>query len=182
MNTPIFVDGIPDRVEDTVALFDAVFSASEGSEEGRIVSTLARDLIETTRKPDIYGFCAELDGSLAGAIFFSRLSYVDDPRQVFLLSPVAVATAHQGKGIGQALIRHGLDGLRQDGIDIAVTYGDPAFYGRVGFEPVTTEEIPAPHPLSQPHGWLATILTDEIITPLSGPSTAVPAFNAPGLW
>ena len=63
-----------------------------------------------------------------------------------MMAPVAVATAHQGKGIGQRLISHGLDALRREGVDIAVTYGDPAFHGRVGFKPVsdTSESMKRP--------------------------------------
>ncbi|HBG98938.1 MAG: GNAT family N-acetyltransferase [Rhodobacteraceae bacterium] len=30
--------------------------------------------------------------------------------------PLAVATAHKGKGIGRQLIAHGLDALRQEGV------------------------------------------------------------------
>lgn len=46
-----------------------------------------------------------------------------------MMAPVAVGTAHQGKGIGQRLTTHGLDGLRQEGVNIVVTYGDPGFMG-----------------------------------------------------
>ena len=93
-----------------------------------------------------------------------------------------MATAHQGKGIGQRLIAHGLDALRQEGVDIAVTYGDPAFYGRVGFKPVSEADLPAPQPLNQPQGWIAQSLTDAPLTPLAGPAACVPAFDDPALW
>ena len=110
------------------------------------------------------------------------MTYVGDPRRVFLLSPVAVATAHQGKGVGQRLIAHGLDALRREGVEIAVTYGDPAFYGRVGFVPVSEMDLPAPQPLSQPQGWIAQSLTDAPLTPLLGPARCVAAFDDPALW
>jgi putative acetyltransferase len=99
-----------------------------------------------------------------------------------MMAPVAVATAHQSKGIGRRLITHALDALRQEGVDIAVTYGDPAFYGRVGFEPVSEADLPAPQPLNQPQGWIAQSLTDEPLTPLSGPAACVAAFDDPALW
>jgi predicted N-acetyltransferase YhbS len=93
-----------------------------------------------------------------------------------------VAKVHQGKGIGQRLINHGLSALRQEGVDIAVTYGDPAFYGRVGFEPVSAADLPAPQPLYQPQGWIAQSLTEAPLTPLSGPARCVAAFDDPALW
>ena len=122
------------------------------------------------------------EGALLGAIIFTRLDFANDPRKVFLLSPVAVATAHQGRGVGQRLITYGLDLLRNEGVDIAVTYGDPAYYGRVGFRAVAEEDLPAPLPLGMPQGWIAQSLTDAPLTPLKGPSHCVSAFNDPALW
>jgi predicted N-acetyltransferase YhbS len=163
-------------------LFSATFTASEGAEEGALIGALARRLITETQAQDLRVVTAWEDGTLLGGIFFTRLTYEGDPRTVFMMAPVAVATAHQGKGIGQQLIAHGLDALRQEGVDIAVTYGDPAFYGRVGFEPISEANLPAPQPLQQPQGWIAQSLTDAPLTPLRGPAACVAAFDDPALW
>lgn len=163
-------------------LFTATFTASEGPEEGALIGDLARRLIAETPAEDIRVVTAWEDGALLGGIFFTRLSYEGDPRTVFMMAPVAVATEHQGKRIGQRLIAYGLDELRKEGVDIAVTYGDPAFYGRVGFMPVSEANLPAPQPLGQPQGWIAQSLTEEPLTPLLGPSRCVAAFDDPALW
>jgi predicted N-acetyltransferase YhbS len=163
-------------------LFAATFTASEGAEEGALIGALARRLIAETVPADLRVFTAWEDGALLGGIIFTRLTYENDPRTVFMMAPVAVATVHQGRGIGQRLIAHGLDALRQEGVDIAVTYGDPAFYGRVGFEPVSESDLPAPQPLNQPQGWIAQSLTEASLTPLSGPARCVAAFDDPALW
>jgi putative acetyltransferase len=122
------------HAEAIAELFASTFTASEGAEEGALIGALARRLIAETPPGDLRVFTAWEDGALLGGIFFTRLTYAGDPRTVFLMAPVAVATAHQGKGVGQRLIAHGLDALRHEGVDIAVTYGDPAFYGRVGLQ------------------------------------------------
>lgn len=111
----------------------------------------------------------------------SSLSFAAAPSAA-LRAPVAVATAHQGKGTGQRLIAHGLDTLRREGVDIAVTYGDPAFYGRIGFKPVSDADLPAPRPLNQPQGWIAQSLTDALLASLRGPARCVTAFGDPALW
>jgi len=170
------------RTEAIAGLFAATFSASEGAEEGAVIGALARRLMAETPASDLRVFTAWDGGALVGAILFTRLAYAGDPRTVFLLSPVAVATAQQGRGIGQRLIAHGLDALRQEGADIAVTYGDPAFYGRVGFAPVAETVLPAPQPLGQPQGWLAQSLTGAPLAPLPGPARCVAAFDDPALW
>ncbi len=164
------------------ALFASTFTASEGAEEGALIGALARRLIAETPAEDLRVFTAWEDGALLGGIFFTRLTYAGDPRTVFLMAPVAVTTERQGQGIGQRLIAHGLDTLRREGVDIAVTYGDPAFYGRVGFKPVTEDDLPAPQPLNQPQGWIAQSLTEAPLTPLGGPARCAAAFDDPALW
>jgi hypothetical protein len=41
---------------------------------------------------------------------------------------------------------------KKQGIDTFMTYGDPAYYGKVGFLPVAEHVVPAPFPLSMPIG------------------------------
>ncbi|MES0824191.1 GNAT family N-acetyltransferase [Ruegeria sp. SCP11] len=169
------------RSTELPGLFRDVFAASEGEDEGSTVGTLVQDLLKTTPDDDLQGVLA-LDGSaLAGCVLFSRLSYDQDPRQVFLMSPVAVRTDRQKSGIGQKLIGFGLDELRLQGIDFAVTYGDPAYYEKTGFQQITETFAQPPMPLSMPHGWLGQSLTGAE-TPIEGPSHCVNAFNKPALW
>jgi len=170
------------HAEKIVDLFTATFTTSEGAEEGALIGELSRRLIAETAAEDLRIVTAWERGSLLGGIFFTRLTYEGDPRTAFMMAPVAVATAHQGKGSGQRLIAHGLDVLRQEGVDIAVTYGDPAFYGRVGFAHVSDADLPAPQTLQQPEGWVVQSLTKAPMTPVSGPVRCVAAFNDPALW
>jgi predicted N-acetyltransferase YhbS len=164
------------------ALFTATFTASEGAVEGALIGDLARRLMAETPAADLRVFTAWEDGAPVGGIFFTRLNHLGDPRTVFLLAPVAVATDRQRRRIGQTLIAYGLDALRRDGVDIAVTYGDPAFYGRTGFRPITEADVPAPFALQHPEGWLGQSLTNEEISSLKGPARCVRAFNDPVFW
>lgn len=163
-------------------LFTAAFADSEGADEGALIGALVRRLIEQTEQKDLRVFTAWKDGALLGGVFFTRLVYAGDQRTVFMMAPVAVNTAHQGRGIGQRLISYGLDALRQEGVEIAVTYGDPQFYNRVGFQFVSEADLPAPQPLQYPHGWLAQALNGATIAPFEGPVRCVVAFEDPALW
>ncbi|MAS08428.1 MAG: GNAT family N-acetyltransferase [Ahrensia sp.] len=169
------------REQDIADLFAATFTASEGAQEGELIGTLARRLMEETTAQDIHVFTASDDDVLVGAIIFTRLAFADD-RTVFVLGPVAVATDRQAMGIGQKLIAHGLNELRDRGVDIAVTYGDPNYYSRVGFAPVAEADIPAPFPLQHPEGWLGQSLTGVPLRPLKVPARCVEAFNDPVFW
>jgi putative acetyltransferase len=88
----------------------------------------------------------------------------------------------RGRGSGRALIRHGLDALRARGVDVALTYGDPAYYGRFGFRPITTEIAAAPYPLQYPHGWLGQALDGGPLRPLVGGRSPAWALNDPAFW
>jgi putative acetyltransferase len=170
------------REQDIADLFRATFTDSEGADEGELIGNLARALMATTEDDHLYVFTAEEDGTLLGCIIFSRLSYDRDDRVVFLLAPVAVATDRQGQGIGQKLLTHGLNVLREAGVDIALTYGDPNYYARVGFRPITEAVASAPFKLQYPQGWLAQSLTGSDVTPLQGAATCVAALDDPAFW
>ncbi|MEE4119616.1 MAG: N-acetyltransferase [Paracoccaceae bacterium] len=175
-------DGAGGRDREIVDLFATTFTASEGAEEGALIGTLVRDLLDGTPPDDIRVFTASEGGALAGAVIFTRLRYAGDARTVVLLSPMAVAPGGQGRGIGQALIRHGLDALRAEGADVALTYGDPAFYGKVGFVAVTEAMAPPPQPLSHPEGWIGQALDGGDLAPLTGPATCAAALDDPAYW
>ena len=116
-----------------ISVFHNSFSASECGSEVALIHRLIEHLLENTPEPDIFIFAALHHDTVVGCAIFSRLTYSDDARNVFILSPMAVHPDHQKKGIGQALLRESIAALRKDGIDILMTYGDPNYYGKLGF-------------------------------------------------
>jgi predicted N-acetyltransferase YhbS len=177
-----FASGFIGRQADIAALFQRTFGASEGPEEGKVIAALVTELMAAAPQDAPYVFTAQEGADLLGGIMFTRLVYDQDPRRVFLLSPVAVAPEAQLKGVGQALIRHGLEQLRADGADLVITYGDPNYYSRVGFRQISETVARAPRKLSMPQGWQLCPLSAQEVAPLKGGSRCVPAFADPGLW
>lgn len=171
----------PDQTEEIKSLFTTVFSDSEGQSEGILIGNLAYELMTETDRKDLYGFVAIEDIKIIGCIFFSRLSFESDIC-AFILSPVAVHTEHQGKGIGQQLIKYGIMRLKDEGVELVMTYGDPDFYSKVGFKPVEEEIVKAPLPLTYPGGWLGQSLVSNSIDPIGGPSSCVKALGKPEYW
>jgi len=163
------------------SLFTSVFAQSEEEAEGALIGQLAKDLLEQTDEHDLHCFVAVDNGQIVGAIFFSRLDFKNGIES-FILAPVAVHSDHQGKGIGQALINHGLSELKNTGVSVVLTYGDPGFYHKVGFRPISPEMIRAPFALSQPEGWLGQSLSGDSIETLSGTCSCVKALNDPKYW
>lgn len=147
-----------------IQLFKNVFSNSEGEQEGIVIARLVTELL-TTQASDLQGYVSLLEDDIIGCIFFSWLT-LSNHQTAFILSPVATATQHHGKGLGQQLINTGIQQLKQQNVDLLLTYGDPRFYSKVGFTQIGEDLIKAPHKLSYPEGWLAQSLK---------PATSIPS-------
>ena len=167
--------------KDVIQLFTKVFSASEGEAEGQLIGSLISDLNATTEPQDLIGFVAISDSDIVGSIFFSRL-VVPSEQIAYILSPVAIVTNVQGKGIGQQLINYGISHLKSLGVDLVFTYGDPNFYSKVSFNPISENIVKAPLQLTYPEGWLAQSLDGSSIEAMEGTSHCVEAFNDQKYW
>lgn len=171
----------PSQKEQIKQLFCKTFSDSEGEAEGRLIGDLALELMETTDNNDLRVFVATEHAKVIGSIMFTRLTF-ENNINAFLLAPVAVHTDFQGKGVGQSLIKFGLQTMKEQGVALAFTYGDPNFYSKVGFCPVSEEQVKAPLALTYPEGWLGQSLASDELEPIMGNSSCVEAFNNPVYW
>ena len=171
----------PNNTDEIEQLFIKTFSDSEGQSEGEVIGNLVRNFMDSTDINDLHCFIATEDKQIIGSIFFTRMIF-ESGINAFILSPVATHTDHQGKGVGQKLINFGLTALKENGVELAITYGDPNFYSKVGFSAITEQVVPAPQKLEQPEGWLAQSLVGDEIEPIAGKSYCVEALNKPELW
>jgi len=173
-----------DPAGEIASLIHDSFAASEGPAEGARVGRLAAALLAGPA-PAAEAFLAREGDALVGVVLFSPLAFSDDPRRVLLLSPMAVATGRQGEGIGQRLLGQALARLDAEGVDAVLTYGDPAFYGRLGFRPLDQRETAPPFPLSMPQGWLGRPPGGEAsgaLPPMRGTSRCAAPLSDPALW
>jgi putative acetyltransferase len=111
----------PDDYDAIVAVTDAAFEGRENAH--RIITQV---------EPEISIVCEE-DGEIIGHTMLSRMRMGD--LQPFQLSPVSVAPAHQGRGIGSALVREALRLADAQGEPFVVLLGHTDYYPRFGFEP-----------------------------------------------
>jgi predicted N-acetyltransferase YhbS len=169
------------KQKEVTDLFTSVFAWSEGEKEGALIGNLSSKLASSTDNEETICFGVYENESLIASIFFTRLKF-NNPIQVYMLAPVAVSTEYQGKGIGQALINYGLNELKKRSASVAVTYGDPSFYSKVGFQALSENVIQAPLKLSMPFGWLGQSLTGEPIPTINERPVCVKEFNDPAYW
>ena len=170
------------NIDEITQLFLQTFTESEDKEQGETVAHLAKGLMTTTPTNELSVFIASDNETIFGAIIFTPLKFTESSLKASLLSPVAIHSQHQGKGLGQQLINFGLKTLKEQGVEIALTYGDPTFYSKVGFEQISETIIKSPQRLSFPEGWLAQSLTTAPLKTIASATTCAKALDDPTVW
>jgi putative acetyltransferase len=159
---------------DRVASLEVERLAFGSEEEPRIV-TSKRD------EEGSFALVAEQDGRVVGHIQFSR-AWIGESAAL-ALGPVAVLPARQGRGIGSALIRAGLEEAKARGEVAVILLGSPVFYRRFGFAPGSVLGLRNPYAGVQPNGFVVEegdfMLVVFAGTPLNGEVRWHLAFGEP---
>jgi len=74
-----------------------------------------------------------VENDVVGHVAFSPVTIDGRTCDWYGIGPLAVRPDRQRKGVGQALMRTGLERIRERDARGCVLVGDPAFYGRFGF-------------------------------------------------
>jgi putative acetyltransferase len=120
-------------------------------------------------------------GAVVGHIYFTDCAVPGNMGTVAILSPLAVMPALQRQGIGGALIREGIARLKKADVRMVCVLGDPAYYGRFGFE--REEEIITPYPLPEEwrDAWRSICLREDEET-LKGTLSVPEPWRRPERW
>lgn len=140
---------------------------------------LVRDLAKNT--PGTLALVAIANKAIAGHIVFTPCGVAGRSGEVALMGPLAVAGAWQGRGIGSALVRAGLDRLQLAGYLHVYVLGDPAYYRRFGFEAEASVAPPYPLPEAWRGAWQSKRLESTAPHP-KGLLRVPPVWNQPALW
>ena len=99
--------------------------------------------------PGVISLVGILDRTVVAHVIFTTCSIAGNREKTALLGPLAVAPPQQRKGIGDAIVRAGLQQMENADIKQVLVLGDPAYYRRFGFVP--DNQISPPYPL--PDEW-----------------------------
>ncbi|AHG20827.1 acetyltransferase [Chania multitudinisentens RB-25] len=95
------------------------------------------DLVQQLREDGLLtlGIVATDDeGGVVGYAAFSPVDVAGVDRQWVGLAPLAVEESLRRQGLGEKLVYEGLDALNEFSYAAVVVLGDPAYYGRFGFQ------------------------------------------------
>ena len=172
---------LPNEKKEISNFFYNVFFQSEGKQEGLTLQELTLQLTDQIQDPSILGIKAHSNSEILGSLFLTQLQF-QEGIQAYLLAPVGVHPNHQGKKIGTQLIEHAIQYLKSQDTPFLMTYGDPKYYSRFGFQGVSEQVLPPPFPLSQPEGWMYRGIKLNRIPVITGKALCVEPFNQRNLW
>lgn len=118
----------PDDVVDVDRILEAAF---EGRSEAELAGILLKE------EPETVALVALHAGRLVGCIFFTSARIPGSDLRIAALGPMAVAPATQRSGVGSALVRQGLQVMRDSGYEASIVLGHSEYYPRFGFEPAS---------------------------------------------
>jgi predicted N-acetyltransferase YhbS len=122
-----------ERPEDHPAIRTVTVAAFERSAYGHHNEA---DIVEALRAAGALtvSLVAESGGGIVGHVAFSPVRIAEAEGEWYGLGPLSVVPARQREGVGQALVREGLKAIEALGAAGCVVLGEPAYYGRFGFE------------------------------------------------
>lgn len=166
-----FRDAVPADAEQITQLYRAAFPEED-------LTQLIRELFALGDQ--VLSLVAVEEDDVVGHVMFTFAGLPGSSTELALLSPLAVSPDRQRSGIGTALVRYGLGKLREAGVIRVLTLGDPAYYGRQGFEVETAIAPPYPLPDAWREAWQGVPL-QQVPAPVGTISLPVP-WRRPELW
>jgi predicted N-acetyltransferase YhbS len=122
------------------ALLDAAFG------DARYTKTCER-LREGRLPATGLSLVAHNGGALVGTLRFWHVEARGRP--MLMLGPLAVASSHEGRGLGSSLIRIGLAKAHGLGHRAVILVGDAPYYARFGFRTDLVERLAMPGPVER---------------------------------
>ena len=160
-----------------------VIETAFSDEENKVIINLVQELSREVTSPSIKSLVAEVDNQVIGYVSFSPMFLKSDSGIIgYILAPLAVSPEHQKQGVGSNLINAGIDMLTKEGAGALLVYGDPAYYGRFGFNEGIGRSFVPPYPLQYPFGWTGMMLNGTIVPEEPIQFECVSALSKPDLW
>ena len=160
-----------------------VIETAFSDEENKVIMNLVQELSRETTSPSIKSLVAEVDNQVIGYVSFSPIFLKSNSSiSGYILAPRAVSPEHQKQGVGSNLINAGIEMLTKDGVGVLLVYGDPAYYGRFGFNEEIGHSFLPPYTLQHTFGWTGMILSGTPVPEKPIQFKCVSSLFKPDLW
>jgi len=169
----------PDDLDNVLRIEREAFGEED---EARLVNDMLDD---PSAQPSVSLLALDDSEQAVGHILFTHA--VLDPASdldVVILAPLAIVPGSQKQGIGSALVRRGLDMLREAGADLVFVLGHPGYYPRHGFEPAMPHGMLPPFDIPESHAeaWMVQALRPGAIEEGQGRVVCADTLNKVEYW
>lgn len=172
--------------ETTEADLPEILSLVRAAFDSDIEADLTRDLLADPGAAPYLSLRATENGKAVGHVLFTRarIENVGQTVSAALLCPLSVRPDAQRRGVGGALIANGLFALAASGTALTFVFGDPAYYGRHGFETASPHGLLPPYPIPREYddAWMVQALRPEMASACAGTVAVSPALQNPAYW
>jgi putative acetyltransferase len=124
----------PDDAAGILTVVEDAFSHGGTRDAGEELA-IVRGTWTARRGRSLLELVADEGGTVVGHLQAAPGSLDGAPAPVAGVAPVCVGAAHQGRGVGSALMGALVGAAEERHWPLLVLLGDPAYYGRFGFEP-----------------------------------------------
>ena len=165
-------ESLPSDTEALEDLYPAAFPDED-------LLPVVRDLLNAA--DGVLSLVAVSGDTIVGHVAFTTCGIAGREENISLLAPLAVSPDVQRQGIGTALVQDGLNRLKREGAVRVEVLGDPAYYGRFGFQ--ADRDVQPPYAL--PEEWRAAwqfITLQDTKPDLDGTLCVPELWRHPALW
>jgi putative acetyltransferase len=120
---------------------------------------------------------AAIDNDVVGYALYTR-TFVDSQPCAYLVT-LGVLPDKQKSGVGERLVRHGLERCRGLGLELVFVQNDPRFFTPIGFQPAATYNITADIADTTGHPLMVIDLAGNLLGKVSGTLRKPPVPAAP---
>lgn len=121
-----------------------------GKKEGKEINILVKNLFNDSTAKPFLSLIAFKEKIPVGHILFTKTKIMPENNFLsMLLAPLGVIPKFQKKGIGNKLIKTGLNKLLKKRIQLVFVLGHPQYYSRQGFIPAKQKILKPPYKLSK---------------------------------
>jgi putative acetyltransferase len=166
------------RADETEAVLRVHRQAFGQEDEAAVVAALMAD---PSARPWL-SVVADRCGEIVGHALFTALHLEGASTTCSILAPLAVAPAHQRRGLGRGLIDWGCARLGERGVELVFVLGDPRIYGRFGFVPALPWGLRAPYDIEPAEAWQVRPLVDGVLGQARGTVRCADALAPEPFW
>ena len=169
-----------ERAGDEAAIRRVHLDAFPESTEADLVDRLRRNCDQRFSFVAIEGGrSGDEQESIVGHILFTPTRGQAGDREVegMGLAPMAVLASHQRKGVGGALIRHGVEQIKSASYPFIIVLGHPEYYPRFGFERASLFGVQSEFPKIPDEVFMLMPLDQAVVQELSGVVRYRPEFS-----